>query len=175
MQDITRYAAKYGISLSDCGDCQFCGCRATRGVFECHENTYRISELLDFNDSRYHLSRFLSVDAMALQHSEVHGPWNNHIHLARLFLIFEKGIDWDYAKTPILSNVINEYKRDKKEFLQPPPPKQRGEITSADIAGVENVYDCVKGIHSWAHAVYCAYSVHHSAVAQLSENFLMKL
>lgn len=175
MQEITRYAAKYGIRLNDHGDCQFCGCRAARGVFECHENTHRISELLDFNNSNYYQTRFLSVDAMALQHCEIHGPWNNHIHLARLHLIFEKDIKWDYAKTPILSNVINEYKRNKKELLQPPPLKQRGEITSSDIVKAKDASDCMQLVQSWAYVVYSAYSAHHGVVAQLSAKFLAKL
>jgi hypothetical protein len=175
MQDITQYAAKYGITLDDYGDCQFCGCPASRGVFECHENMYRTSELLDFSNSTYYQTRFLSVDAMALQHSEIHGPWNNHIHLTRLHLIFEKDIKWDYAKTPILSNVINEYKRDRREFLPPPPLKQRGEMTSSDIVNARDSSDCMQLVQSWAYAVYRAYFSHHDIAAKLSAKFLAKM
>ncbi len=78
---------------------------------ECHNNTNRISEILDFNDPENYAARFLSVDAMALQHCELHGPWNNHIHIALLLLVFEKGIRWHYDLTPLLSNIVNEYEK----------------------------------------------------------------
>ena len=175
MQDLVNYAVKNGIILQEIGDCQFCGCQALRGVFECHENTYRIAELLDFNDSVNYQTRFLSVDAMALQHSEIHGPWNNHIHLARLYLIFEKGILWDYSKTPLLSNVINQYKRNRKEFLMPPPLKERGKLTTEDLLQVTTAIECVDLVRNWAFEVYKAFEIHHAVVANISTNFLAKL
>ena len=115
MQDLFDYAKKSGITLQIDGCCQFCGSSVSGGVFECHANCYHIAEILDFNNPLYYKTRFLSVDAMALQHCEIHGPWNNHIHLTRLFLIFEMGIDWNYSKTPLLSAIINQYKKYKKE------------------------------------------------------------
>ncbi len=54
------------------------------------------------------MTRFLSVDAMALQHCELHGPWNNHIHLARLFLIFEKNVAFIFI-FEVLEAVKNAY------------------------------------------------------------------
>src|SRR5687767_12152545 len=109
MQDFINYAKKHGIELFNEGPCQFCGSDVGSGVFECYGNAHRLSEVLDFNNPGHYGTRFLSVDAMALQHCELHGPWNNHIHLTRLFLIFENNVTWDYSKTPQLSNIINQY------------------------------------------------------------------
>ncbi|KAA5538674.1 DUF5946 family protein [Adhaeribacter rhizoryzae] len=127
MQDLLDYAKKNGITLQHEGNCQFCGAKVSQGVWECLSNINHIAELLDFNNPIYYVTRFLSVDAMALQHCEIHGPWNNHIHLTRLFLIFEKNVAWDYSKTPQLSNIINHYKKNKSEFLTPPPPTKKAD------------------------------------------------
>jgi hypothetical protein len=100
MQDWIDYAKKSGIELLNTGRCQFCNADVSGGVFECQNNLSHLATILDFNNPDHFQSRFLSVDAMALQHCELHGPWNNHIHLTRLWLIFEKGIQWDYTKSP---------------------------------------------------------------------------
>src|SRR4028119_899021 len=116
MQDFVTYARKHGIEIFSGGPCQFCGADVKGGVSECHGNAHRLSELLNFNSPEHYETRFLSVDAMALQHCELHGPWNNHIHLTRLFLIFQNNVSWNYSRTPQLSNIINGYKKHKSEF-----------------------------------------------------------
>ena len=65
MKDLVNYAVENHIILHEIGDCQFCGGQALLGVFECHENTYRIQELPDFNNSVKYQTRFLRVYAMA--------------------------------------------------------------------------------------------------------------
>jgi hypothetical protein len=92
MQDLFDYAKKSGIELMSVGRCQFCNSNVSRGVFECQDHLNQSIQILDFNSPIYYETRFLSVDAMALQHCELHGPWNNNIHLTRLCLIFEKNI-----------------------------------------------------------------------------------
>jgi Family of unknown function (DUF5946) len=174
MQDLIDYATKNGITLLKEGACQFCGANVSGGVFECHENSYRVAALLDFNNPAFYLTRFLSVDAMALQHCEIHGPWNNHIHLTRLFLIFEKGISWDYSKTPQLSQVINQYKKNRKESLTPPPVMKRGELTTLDLINANTPDECVDMVRRWARGVYDSFHIHHPLVSSIAGIFIEK-
>lgn len=71
---------------------------------------YASASLLDFSDPANQLTRFLSVDAMSLQHSEVHGRWNSHVHLARLRLVLVDGIVSRYPFTPLLSAATDSFR-----------------------------------------------------------------
>lgn len=174
MQDLVDYAAKNGIALKDKGRCQFCGSKVKGGVFECHNNVYHIAAILDYNNPQHYLSRFLSVDAMALQHCEIHGPWNNHIHLARLYLIFEKKVLWDYSKTPQLSNIINQFKKSRTETLIPPPLQQRGNITSSDLLMATDINGCMKIVYQWATEVYSSFKMHEETISKIADKYLEK-
>ncbi len=172
MQDLFDYAQKSGIELKNVGRCQFCYSNVSKGVFECEGNLNHLTQILDFNNPIYYETRFLSVDAMALQHCELHGPWNNHIHLTRLYLIFEKNIKWDYAKTPLLSNIINAYKKDKTEFLTPPPFGERGQLTTLDLLNASTPEECINVVKSWATEVYHSFSEHQTLISSLANSFL---
>ncbi len=172
MQDFITYARKHGITLINEGPCQFCGTPRTGGVFECHENVHHLSKVLGFNNPDHYETRFLSVDAMALQHCELHVPWNNHIHLTRLFLIFEKNISWDYSKTPKLSNVINNYKKNKSESLAPPPLQHREEITTSDLLKTISAEETVAGVKKWAMEVFQAFRHHHVLVSSIAKMYI---
>jgi len=172
MKNIYYYAEKNGLSLFDTGDCQLCGSQAKRGIFECHENFCLLSEKLDFSDPVNHLSRFLCVDAMALQHPEVHGPGSNHLHLTRLYLILVDNNLWTYKKTPQLSDTFNAIKAAGYDPLIPPAVKNRGELTSYDVASVNEPREIIHHIRSWAETVFHAYQAHHPAVAKIAAEFL---
>lgn len=174
MQDLINYARKNGITIEEEGCCQFCGSPVSRGVYECLANVHHIAEVLDFSNPKHFVTRFLSVDAMALQHCEIHGPWNNHIHLTRLCLIFEKQIEWDYSKTPQLSNIINHYKKNKSEFLTPPPLMQRGTLTTSDLLTATTPDECIDAVDNWARGVYDAFSNHHALASSIAEIFIDK-
>ena len=174
MQNFITYAKRHGIELLTEGQCQFCGSNVTGGVFECHENVHHLSQVLDFNNPDHYQTRFLSVDAMALQHCELHGPWNNHIHLTRLFLIFENQISWDYSKTPQLSNVINTYKKNRSESLNPPPLQQRGEITTSDLLNSTSVNEAIENVKLWARDVFDAFKRHHFLVSGIAKMYIDK-
>ncbi|MBS0646201.1 MAG: hypothetical protein JSR97_06385 [Verrucomicrobia bacterium] len=173
MQDFIDQARKNGVTLFDKGKCQFCGADYQKGIFDCMDNYNNGIELLDFNDSEYHISRFLSVDAHALQHPEIHGRWSNHFHLTRLNLIFDKKFKWDYKKSPLLSDYLNEYKLNRpNEFLALPKPLERGNITAKDLAKTTTAGECVELIRNWANEVYNAWSSNHSLVSQIADGFL---
>lgn len=174
MRDWVDYAKKSGIVLSNTGPCQFCNAAVAGGVFECQNNLSHLATILDFTNPNHLQSRFLSVDAMALQHCELHGPWNNHIHLTRLWLIFEKGIHWDYTKTPLLSNIINDYKKDRSEYLSPPPVGKRGELTTADVLKASTAEECIHLVKNWANDVFHAFHIHHHLVSSIAESYLRK-
>lgn len=172
MQDFISYAKSHHIELFRNGSCQFCGARVKGGVFECHENVHHLSEILDFNNPKHYETRFLSVDALALQHCELHGLWNNHIHLTRLFLIFENGVAWDYSKTPQLSIVINNYKRNSFESLTPPPYKKRGRTTTSDRLNTISEEDAIVKVKEWATDVFYAFKDHHNLISSIAKKYM---
>jgi hypothetical protein len=175
MQDFATQADKNGVTLLNKGKCQFCGADYRKGIFDCMDNYNSGLELLNFTNSEYHISRFLSVDAHALQHPEIHGRWSNHFHLTRLHLILDKKIKWDYKKSPLLSNYLNEYKLNRPhEFLTLPKPLERGNITAKDLTKATTADECVELINKWANEVYYAWSSNHSLVAQIADSFIAK-
>lgn len=174
MNDWQSYAAKHGIILQESGPCQLCGAPVSGGVAECHRNTNHIAELLDYNDPANYMTRFYAVDSIALQHYEVHGPWNNYIHFARLVLLFEKNVKWDYTLTPLLSKVVNDYKRDRDQFDTPPGIGQRGELTSLHILAAKTPGECKIVVKDWAHSVYKAFYIYRDEVEVIVSQFLSK-
>lgn len=176
MQDFIDQARKNGVMLFDRGQCQFCGADYQKGIFDCMDNYNVGFELIDFSNAENHVLRFLSVDAHALQHPEIHGRWSNHFHLTRLNLIVDKKQTWDYKKSPLLSNYLNEYKLDKpNELLTVPKPLERGRITAKDVSHAITAEECAELIKSWTNAVYDAWHANHSLVSQITEGFLTRI
>ena len=174
MPDFITYAKTHGIELLSEGPCQFCGSGVSKGVVECHGNTHHLSGVLDFNNPLHFETRFLSVDAMALQHCELHGKWNNHIHLTRLFLIFQNNVSWDYFKTPQLSNIVNKYKKNSSELLTPPPPGQRGNITSLDLIQCDTTAELIGKVREWAMEVFHSFGNHHMVASTIARMYIDK-
>ncbi|HET6558872.1 MAG TPA: DUF5946 family protein, partial [Prolixibacteraceae bacterium] len=173
MQDFIDQANKNGVTLLNKGKCQFCGADYQKGIFDCMAHYNTGLELLNFNSSEYHNSRFLSVDAHALQHPEIHGRWSNHFHLTRLNLILDKKQNWDYKKSPLLSDYLNEYKIVRpNEFLTPPKPLERGNLTAKDLTKITTADECVELIKNWANEVYHAWNSNHSLVSPIADGFL---
>jgi hypothetical protein len=173
MQDFIDQANKNGVALHDKGRCQCCGADYQKGIFDCMDNYNNGLQLLDFNNSEHHISRFLSVDAHALQHPEIHGRWSNHFHLTRLNLILDKKQTWDYRKSPMLSDYLNAYKINRpNEFLIIPKPLERGQITAKDLIKATTADECVALIKQWADEVYHSWSSNYSIVSQIADGFL---
>lgn len=173
MQDFFDQAHKNHVTLLDKGKCQFCGADFERGIFDCMDNYNNSLKLIDFNNLENHIYRFLSVDAHALQHPEIHGRWSNHFHLTRLNLIIEKNKNWDYQKSPLLSNLLNIYKTNRpNELLNPPSPLRRGTITTKDFTSVTTTKECEELINNWAKEVYATWKESHWIVSQIADGFL---
>lgn len=174
MQDFIDQANKNGVTLLPTGRCQFCGAAYQRGIFECMEQYNNGLQHLDFTNSEHHLSRFLSVDAHALQHPEIHGRWSNHFHLTRLNLILDKHQTWDYKKSPLLSDYLNTYKLNKPhEFFPVPKPLERGSLTAKDLSAATTANECIELIRNWANDVYHAWRASHSRVSTIADGFLV--
>ena len=173
MQDIIGYAAKNNVDLINAGYCQFCGAHVHGGIFECLELFSTGLNLLNLNELRNHPTRFLTVDAHALQHPEIHGRWNNHFHLTRLNLSMYKNILWNYKKSPLLSEHLKDYKtRHPNEILIPPPPKLRGILTAKDLAEANTAESCIQIGWEWAEKVYLSWKDHHELISDIAESFI---
>jgi hypothetical protein len=173
MQDFIDQANKNGIILLQKGNCQFCGAKYQKGIFECMEHYNNGLSLLDFNNAENHLFKFLSVDAHALQHPEIHGRWSNHFHLTRLNLILDKKQTWDYKKSPLLSEYLNQYKLNRpNEYLHIPKPLERGSITAKDLTELTSPDECIKLIKQWTNEVYQAWKTNHILVSQIADGFI---
>lgn len=173
MQDFIDQANKNGVTLFDKGNCQFCGAAHQKGIFDCMDHYNNVLQFLDFNNSEHHIIRFLSVDAHALQHPEIHGRWSNHFHLTRLNLMLHKKQTWDYKKSPLLSDYLNNYKLNKQnEFLVVPEPLDRGKITTKDFMTMATADEYIELIEKWADEVYHSWGSNHILVSQIADGFL---
>jgi Family of unknown function (DUF5946) len=176
MRSAEEHAARHGLQLSTQGPCPMCGAPSGSGFDGCLTHAGRLGELVDFADEQHHVTRFLSVDAMALQHSEVHGPWNNYLHLARLRLILVDGLRWRYPYTPVLSAATDAYARGRRPELPPPPPGRRGALTALDLPGPAGADAAPAFVREWAGTVLQAYGpAALDAVRPISEDFRRRL
>lgn len=176
MQDYLDMAAKNNLVLHGEGPCQFCGAHTQRGIHECVEVFNFAFQTLDHSNLEDHLYRFLGVDAHCLQHPEIHGRWNNHFHLTRLHLVFAYQVFWTYQLSPKLSDHLNAYKSGKEdEVLTPPPPGDRGQITTTDIQRANENYPQTKAIlQQWGEDVYQTWKAYHPLVDNIANTFLEK-
>lgn len=175
MQDFINQAIKNEETLLEVGKCQFCGAYFPKGIFDCIDNYNNGLLYLDFNIPEHHISRFLSVDAHALQHPEIHGRWSNHFHLTRLNFILDKKQHWNYKKSPLLSDYLNEYKLNSpNEFLTVPKPFERGTITTKDLVNAKSEEGSIELIKKWANEVYFAWKINHNIVSEIAIGFLGK-
>ncbi|MBS9461284.1 hypothetical protein KIM67_02590 [Flagellimonas sp. 389] len=176
MQDYISFAEKNGVTLDSEGSCQFCGAKTAKGVHECVEIFNLGFSMIDYSKKENHFYRFLAVDAHTLQHSEIHGRWNNHFHLTRQHLIFEYGVFWDYNLSALLSDCLKVYKtKNPNEVLIAPSLLQRGKSTVLDVKN--NTVDeisCKKSIKTWGRDVYQVWNAYHQIVDVIAKRFMDK-
>lgn len=173
MQDFVIQAKKNNIELGQSGPCQFCGTSVTGGVFECMKmyNEHVLGYELSQKDITK--TRFLNVDAHALQHSEIHGEWSDVFHLVRMSLILEHGIHWKYELSPLLSDYLKKHKNiTLKNNLPTPNLQERGDITVVEIkdAVVNDEYS--EYVMKWAEDVYHAWAAAHKEIAEIVNGFI---
>lgn len=175
MQSYTDYANKNGVTLIEDGQCQFCGAEVHQGIKDCVELFNQgFDYQIDFSNDNNIIYKFLSVDAHTLQHPEIHGRWNNHLHLTRLHLIFQYKVIWTYESTIKLSKYLKLYKKSHAdEYLIPPKPLDRGRLSITDVMQKSNDEDeCKKMIEQWALEVYNSWENEHKLVDNIAELFI---
>jgi Family of unknown function (DUF5946) len=172
MQDFIQQAEKNGLTLLKNGDCQFCGAKVKGGVEECLEIFNDKIPMLAFSNEVEHPLKFLSIDAHCLQHPEIHGRWNNHFHLARMTLILTRNVQWDYKKSPLLSNILNSYKKEhQEEIIVSPEIKKRGATTVVDLLNTHSHSECQAMLYKWANEVYESYATQQSKILEVADEF----
>ncbi len=175
MQDYRELAEKNGVTLIENGNCQFCGAKVKAGIKEClalFNNGF--NHLIDYREMVNMRYKFLSVDAHTLQHSEIHGRWNNHLHLTRLHLILHYKLNWSYSCTPKLSKCLNAYKKSRShEYLLAPAALSRGPLSITDVLEhAQNERACKASIQDWATGVYKSWSHAHSTVDGIAKDYI---
>lgn len=174
MQDFLSQLAKNGVPYRATGPCQCCGAAGAGGVQECLTRANSLAERFDFRSAQAPAlaSLFLAVDAHALQHAEIHGRWSNHFHLLRLELVLRRGVVWTYARSPVLSQLLNAHKAaHPDEHLLAPPPGQRGTLTTAELAAVATTAELPGFVRAWATQVFDVWRDHHAGIAALATQF----
>jgi hypothetical protein len=171
MQNIERQAQKNGVKLSHNGRCQYCGSNTKGGVFECFDIFNEMTS--NFADGNRQL-QFLFADSHCLQHSEVHGKWNNNLHLTRQYLMLEKHVEWNYSKTPLLSHTLDHYKGSHPDIWIPPlPAQERGRLTVTDLIGLERK-ELETAILEWAKDVFRSYERFHPQAKVVGDLYINK-
>lgn len=176
MQAWQVQAHKNQLKIVSTGDCQLCGAQVADGLGECIDKSAYVTHRLPHHLGARWMTIFMAVDAHALQHAEVHGRWNNHFHLARLFLIHQCEILWQYSYSPILSHVLDSYKVDHpNERIQTPDPGLRGALTVNDAEQAESDADYREIVSQWSRSVLLAYEAGYGIAEGLADLFLKQL
>lgn len=172
MQDWRQQAAKNSLNIIESGRCQLCDSKTEHGISECIDIANLVTHKIDHAAGVYTMTIFLCVDAHALQHSEIHGRWNNHFHLTRLRLILEDGFRWNYALSPLLSEVLDSYKIGKEwEIIQSPGIGMRGPMTVTDVQEASSEERYIDTAWAWAQSVYSAFSQGHQVAKEIANIF----
>ena len=120
----------------------------------------------EYSDKAYWKVHRLTVDAYALQH-----PGENNrraiqsvnVHLASLYLIFEKNTTYDNA-TQQIANIIKIHKADLKFIV---PPESCGQLTILDVWKATTAQEHADLVRQWARSTYEAWSHHLKPILKL--------
>lgn len=116
----------------------------------------------EYSDPAYMAVHRLSVDAYAVQHPG--SPSRQSIqsvglHLIRLCLLLERGLDSRYANDAMLAAA-----KLKHTLTWLEPPASLGTLTVADVLVAATVDEHVAMVKDWAHAAWTAWSLHHATI-----------
>lgn len=176
MQEWQEQAIKNNLTIIENGECQLCGSKTNNGILECVEKSSIIAHKLNHDSGIKYMTIFLCVDAYALQHSEIHGRWNNHFHLTRLNLILNEKIQWSYKLSPILSSVWDSYKIKKSnEIVKTPPVRERGIVVITDVEKANTDIEYVQFVNQWAKGVFASFIHSQTISKRVSELFKEKI
>lgn len=170
MQDWREQAQKNNLVLLEEGACQLCGSNTTKGIAECLEKAAHVTYRLSQGEGVEYMTIFLSVDSHALQHPEIHGRWNNHLHLSRLYLVLREKLRWQHKYTPVLSGIVNDYKkRHPNEVIEPPEVKKRGITTVTDVEAADSDRQYIERVREWADGVFESFGHGHEIASEIAK------
>jgi hypothetical protein len=157
MQDFRQQAVKNGVTLIGSGACQFCGAVVEHGVAECLDLLGELAGRVR-KEREYGEVHLFSVDAHALQHPEIHGRLNNHVHLLSLCLMIERGAS---SAMGTRKPAVEKFLALGREWppLAPPAVGERGVLTVRDIAGA-SVEQRPELARRWGEEVWEAWRAH---------------
>jgi hypothetical protein len=168
-------AAKNDLEILEDGQCQLCGSDTLHGITECVITAGKITHKISQEKGIQHMTIFLCVDAHALQHTLIHGRWNNHFHLTRLHLILQDHIQWTYDLTTLLNEVLDDYKRHHPdEVAIEADADHQPTITVIDVDASQDEEEYVTLVWQWAEQVYASFSENHAIASKLAARFQEK-
>ncbi|MFZ6818169.1 DUF5946 family protein [Undibacterium sp. Ji22W] len=172
-------AAKNELEILEDGQCQLCGSDTFHGITECVSTAGKITHKISQEKGIQHQTIFLCVDAHALQHTLIHGRWNNHFHLARLHLILVDHIQWTYDLTTILNEVLDDHKKQHpNEKIAEPDQAHQAKLTVIDVDASHDDDEYVRLVWEWAQQVYASFAEHdainHAIAQRLADSFKQK-
>ena len=164
--------------------CFACGAKVQNVKGECHE--YMLSspgcwsmyceELnREYSDLKYWNGHQFSVDAYACQHVGVkedkRAIRSVNIHLASLYMIFERGIS--LSEAPKVRSTFSQNYKNKDLLMWLDPPESFGSLTIADVWSNQDPDNHFELAQNWAESVWRAWSHQHRAVRDLVDNILI--
>jgi hypothetical protein len=114
----------------------------------------------------------LTVDAYAVQHpgKESSSTINSvAIHLMRLCLLLEQGLDMRFAK-----DAIKSLAKDKRSFYWLTPPSSLGAITVVELWKTRSTEEHRKIADAWARSAWQAWAQHHETIRKWLQESLLR-
>jgi hypothetical protein len=121
----------------------------------------------DFSDSRFFAMHRLFVDAYSLQHPDSFCVSAKSLaaHLVGLCLIVEKDVSPATG-----SQRLKRWLDGRRDLEKPSLPEARGDITLADLEGIEDPEQWAEAVRRWATCVWEAYRDLHLLAREWAAN-----
>ena len=128
----------------------------------------------EYSDVRYSRAHHFTVDAFAIQHpgnqSDIRAVNSVNIHLASLYMIFERGLN--VSEAAVFKNNYAQHHKGNDIFEWLHPPESSSELTIFDIWNNEKPELHAGLSEKWARSVWHQWAPHHKHVEQLVNRFL---
>ncbi len=115
----------------------------------------------EYSNPAYFQVHRLTVDAYAVQHPGRLSPQSIQsvaVHLIRLYLIFETGLEMQRANDAIKAAA------DSRIYTWLTPPASLGNMTVADVHKAKDVNEHMQRVRAWAESAWAAWSPHHATI-----------
>ncbi|HVC37091.1 MAG TPA: DUF5946 family protein [Gammaproteobacteria bacterium] len=116
----------------------------------------------EYSDPAYFQVHRLTVDAYAVQHPgqlSAQSIQSVAVHLIRLCLLLEQGLDMPHANAAMLTAV-----KSKGSYTWLAPPPSLGSMTIADVHGAKDAEEHKRLVRAWAASAWSAWSPHHETI-----------